>query len=377
MKVKKKVVAAGHACLDITPVFPRSGGCRRIGDVLVPGRLIQMEGVSISSGGAVSNTGLAMRLLGAEVCLMAKTGMDEFGKILADIYRKYGAADGIIAVQGERTSYSAVIAVPGTDRIFLHDPGCNDTFTFADIDQKKLEDAVLFHFGYPPIMKKMYERGGEELEIMMKYMKEHGIATSMDMAAVDADSEAGRADWEAILERVLPYVDFFVPSVEELCFMLDRPRYESWQKRADGGDPVEFLDSETDVRPLAERCIALGAKMVLIKCGAPGLYYKTADAGQLGDLAAITGIDPVNWGAKEGFERSYVPDQVLSGTGAGDTTIAAFLCAMLEGYPFLRCIQMAAAQGASCVASYGALDGICSLEELNTRIERGWAKRGE
>ena len=118
MKVKKKVVAAGHACLDITPVFPRSGGCRRIGDVLVPGRLIQMEGVSISSGGAVSNTGLAMRLLGAEVCLMAKTGMDEFGKILADIYRKYGAADGIIAVQGERTSYSAVIAVPGADRIF-------------------------------------------------------------------------------------------------------------------------------------------------------------------------------------------------------------------------------------------------------------------
>ena len=114
MKVKKKVVAAGHACLDITPVFPRSGGCRRIGDVLVPGRLIQMEGVSISSGGSVSNTGLAMRLLGAEVCLMAKTGMDEFGKILADIYRKYGAADGIIAVQGELTSYSAVIAVPAS-----------------------------------------------------------------------------------------------------------------------------------------------------------------------------------------------------------------------------------------------------------------------
>ena len=101
--MKKKVVAAGHACLDITPVLPRSWGCRRIGDVLVPGRLIQMEGVSISSGGSVSNTGLAMRLLGAEVCLMAKTGMDEFGKILADIYRKYGAADGIIAVQGEKS----------------------------------------------------------------------------------------------------------------------------------------------------------------------------------------------------------------------------------------------------------------------------------
>lgn len=53
---------------------------------------------------------------------------------------------------------------------------------------------------------------------------------------------------------------FLCRCVEELCFMLDRPRYESWQKRADGGDPVEFLDPETDVRPLAERCIAFGAK---------------------------------------------------------------------------------------------------------------------
>ena len=37
---------------------------------------------------------------------------------------------------------------------------------------------------------------------------------------MDANSEAGRVDWEEILKRVLKYVDFFVPSYEELRFML-------------------------------------------------------------------------------------------------------------------------------------------------------------
>ena len=53
-------------------------------------------------------------------------------------------------------------AVPGIDRIFLHNPGANDSFRSEDIPEKMLEEA-LFHFGYPPIMRSMYENDGEEL----------------------------------------------------------------------------------------------------------------------------------------------------------------------------------------------------------------------
>mgnify|MGYP000326219484 FL=1 len=87
-----------------------------------------MEGVDIHAGGAVSNTGMAMKMLGADVCLMAKTGSDEFGKIISDIYAAQGADSGIIVQEGQNTSYSVVLALPGIDRIFLHDPGCNHTF---------------------------------------------------------------------------------------------------------------------------------------------------------------------------------------------------------------------------------------------------------
>ena len=65
----KKVIVAGHICLDITPIFPE-GRASRLEDVLSPGKLIQMGDFDIHTGGAVANTGLAMKLLGADVTLM-------------------------------------------------------------------------------------------------------------------------------------------------------------------------------------------------------------------------------------------------------------------------------------------------------------------
>lgn len=73
-----------------------------------------------------------------------------------------------------------------------------------------------------------------------------GLATSFDLAAVDPESDAGRADWERILRGVLPYVDFFVPSFEELCFMLDRPRYEDLIRKAGDVSIAAFLTSILD-----------------------------------------------------------------------------------------------------------------------------------
>lgn len=374
-RMGKKVIVAGHACLDITPLFPQNQQAAKLGNILSPGKLIQMEGVDIHAGGAVSNTGMAMKMLGADVCLMAKTGSDEFGKIISDIYAAQGADSGIIVQEGQNTSYSVVLALPGIDRIFLHDPGCNHTFSFEDLPKEKLLGTDLFHFGYPPLMKKMYEDTGSELVRMMKYMKAQGTATSLDLAFVDGESDAGAADWKEILSRVLPYVDFFVPSIEELCFMLDRDRYEAWKTKA-GDEDISFsLDVQRDIRPLADKCMDLGAKVLLLKCGAPGLYYRTTEVKRLEGLETALGISAEDWSDREGFEASYQPERVLSGTGAGDTTIAAFLTAMLEGYPFEMCIHLAAAEGASCVEAYDALGGIRPLKELASRIEKGWKKQ--
>lgn len=371
--MSKKVIVAGHICIDITPVFPNKR-TTNISEVLQPGKLIEMGKAEVSTGGAVANTGLGMKILGADVTLMGKVGCDEFGNMICDILNKYDAAKGMIFSDKVSTSYSVVLAVPGIDRIFLHNPGANNQFRAEDISEEALKEATLFHFGYPTLMKSMYENNGAELIALFKRVKAMGCATSLDLSAVDPDTEAGRADWEKILEAVMPYVDFFVPSVEELCFMLDKERFKEWQIRACGRDITEVLAPDTDIKPLADRCMSLGAKVLLLKCGRPGMYFKSADVKKLKGIETIIKLNIDDWADREIFEKSYVPDKVLSGTGAGDTSIAAFLTAMLNGEAPEMCLNLAAATGASCVTAYDALSGLKPLEELKNKIEDGWEK---
>ena len=285
---KPKVVVAGHICLDITPVFPREPaiGSPTLADVLRAGTLTRVDGVDIHTGGAVANTGLAMALFGADVSLMGKVGDDPFGSMVLDILRDNGEGKGMIVSDGERTSYSIVVAVPGFDRIFLHDPGANDSFSLSDLDLDAIREARLFHFGYPTLMARMFRNGGEELVGMFRAVDGMGVMTSLDLSSVDEQSEAGRADWARILAAVLPSVDFFLPSFEELAFMLDRDALRRVRSRAGSSDLSSVLSVEDDVAPLAERAIALGAKVVLVKCGAKGLYFKTSNVDAIGRLEA-------------------------------------------------------------------------------------------
>ena len=45
--MEKKIIAAGHICIDITPMFPRGIHCRELGELLIPGKLINMDGADI------------------------------------------------------------------------------------------------------------------------------------------------------------------------------------------------------------------------------------------------------------------------------------------------------------------------------------------
>lgn len=345
--MKKKVIAAGHICLDITPIFT-SGKVDNLSDLLTPGKLIQMGNVDVHTGGSVANTGLAMKFLGANVSLMGKIGRDAFGEMILNILKKYGVQGGMIISDEESTSYSVVLAIPGIDRIFLHNPGANNTFRASDIPEDALEETAMFHFGYPPLMAAMYEENGTQLVEMMKGVKAAGAATSLDMAAVDADSAAGKEDWDGILRKVLPYIDFFAPSVEELCYMLDKDRFYEWKERAAGRDVTEVLDAGRDIKPLADRCMEYGAKILLIKCGAPGLYYRSASKEVLQDIGRNAELD-IN-------------------------RLAAFLTAILDGYSLEEGVRLAAATGASCVSAYDALSGLKSFEELEQKIAAGWRR---
>ena len=104
------------------------------------------------------------------------------------------------------------------------------------------------------------------------------------------------------------------------------------------------------------------------------MYFCSADKEALSQISDRLELDVDAWAGKEYFEKSYVPERVLSGTGAGDTSIAAFLTAMTDGYTPEDALHLAAGTGASCVTAYDALSGLKSFEELKKKINAGWEK---
>jgi sugar/nucleoside kinase (ribokinase family) len=228
---KVDAIVAGHICLDILPDLTAIAP-GQFEQVFQPGRLVQVGPVGLTPGGSVSNTGLALHRLGINTRLIARVGDDPLGQVLRQRIGAYGAGldEGIISRAESSTSYSVVINPPGSDRCFLHHPGANDDFSAWDVKDEDLQDVHLFHFGYPPVMAKMFSENGEELLELFQRVKSHGLTTSLDMAYPDPESPAGKTDWTAILRNVLPYVDVFVPSLEEIMYMLWRENDYSLSK---------------------------------------------------------------------------------------------------------------------------------------------------
>jgi sugar/nucleoside kinase (ribokinase family) len=378
------VVVAGHICIDIIPTFQVSpaqaaGRHLRLEELLTPGKLVNVGPAVISTGGSVSNTGLALHRLGVSVRLVGKLGEDQFGQMVLQFLARYDPAltQGMVVARQEQSSYTFVINPPGLDRIFLHCPGANDTFGEADITPDHLKDARLFHFGYPPLMRQMYLDQGSQLKKLFRKVKRAGLVTSLDMARPDPDSEAGRVDWARLLERVLPWVDLFQPSLDETLFMLDRLAFERLQKAAETetrpGGWLAGLDAGC-LSDLAARLVGMGAAVVALKLGDQGLYVRTTtDRARLKSLSLRLGLDPENWLGRECLAPCFKAN-VVGTTGAGDCTIAGFLTGALSGLSLEQVMTGAVATGACNVEAADATSGVPAWTAVQQRIQAGWER---
>jgi len=372
--MRKKIMVAGYLCLDMTPHQDSANlHSEEIKELFVPGKIIPVSSVTMGCGGAVANTGLALKKFGADVALVGGIGKDAFGKFISEYFEKYDAAGDLLVRDDLSTSFSIVIVPPRDDRFFLVNAGSNDVFNTGFLNDGLLKECSVFHFGYPTIMKKMYGDEGKELIAMYKKVHDLGIVTSMDTAMSDPASEAMKCDWKDIFRRLFPYLDIFTPSVEELCLMTDPELYAEWVKRANGRDMTQVLSLEKDILPLADRIISLGAGVLMLKCGLPGILLRTGPSERISGIPGLSS----GWENLTIFEKSFKPDRVLSGLGAGDCSIAAFLKSIYDGKSPQDCLKLAAAAGADNVTAYDSLSGLKPLSDCEARIRRGWKKYDE
>jgi sugar/nucleoside kinase (ribokinase family) len=364
------VVVAGHICLDLTPKFYETGA-RSLPQIIVPGALTVVGECVVSTGGPVANTGLALVKMGIRSMLMGKVGTDSFGRAIVEVLQEHGCADAIIRAPGEVTAYTIVIAPPGIDRSFLHNPGANNTFSADDVDYGALEAAGVFHLGYPPLMERMFLNDGAELAEIFRRARQRGVTTSLDMSLPDPESPSGRVDWDAVLRKVLPDVDLFLPSIEEVLYLLERDRFLAKRREAaETNASIIALVEPQDYSRLSGRLLDYGTGVVALKSGHRGIYVRTASRERLAAFGRAPVGDLANWAGRELWEPAYHVEQIASATGSGDCAIAGFLAAFVHGESIERTLQYATAAGAQNVMVHDAISGILPYEETTKLLDR-------
>jgi sugar/nucleoside kinase (ribokinase family) len=147
----------------------------------------------------------------------------------------------------------------------------------------------------------------------------------------------------------------FLPSIDEVCFMLDPGR---------GPVPPDEVAGEL---------LALGAALVMLKLGERGLYLRaSSDPARLSFMERL-GQDPAVWAGLEIREPAFQVE-VAGTTGCGDSTVAGFLAALVRGLGPREALTVAAAVGACTAERRDALSGVPSWEALQDRLASPWAR---
>jgi len=278
----------------------------------VRGKLRLVDDIKLCSGGCAANTGIDLAKLGVKTRVMGKLGEDGFGDFLINTCRKHGLdVQGIVRDNSVGTSTTIVMVHSDGERSFLHSLGANAQFCEDDININLLIECQILHIAGFFLLPKL---DGLPVASLLKKAKETGTITSLD-TAWDA-----RGRWMKLLEPCLPYLDIFLPSIEEARMI---------------------TDAET-VEEIAKILIDKGVKIVGLKMGKEGCYIRTK--------------------SKKIRIPAY-PVEVIDTTGAGDAFVAGFLTGILKKWPLEKTGRLANAAGALSTTAIGATDGLISLEK--------------
>jgi sugar/nucleoside kinase (ribokinase family) len=279
------------------------------------GKLELVDTLSLYTGGCAASASIDMAKIGIDVALIGKMGNDGFGAFMRSAFDETGViTDGLVINENGSTSASLVIVTADGERSFIHCLGENATLAESDINYSIIDKAKLVFVAGFMLMPQF---DGVDCALFLKKCKEMGKITALDTAW---DSK-GR--WMSVLEDSMPYIDYFLPSIEEAM----------------------ELSGKSEPEEIADIFLSMGPKVVVIKLGKDGCFIKTKE-GEKYIIPTYDRIKPVDT------------------TGAGDSFCAGFLTALVKGKSLVDCGKFANAVGTHCIMAKGASTGIKSEAEI-------------
>jgi sugar/nucleoside kinase (ribokinase family) len=275
------------------------------------GGTIFIDELTLAVSGAGGTAAIAAAKMGLKTLAVAGVGEDLMGDWVLQRLAHFGVDTwGVQRKPGWKTSSSIVTTRADGSRPALHMIGATKDFYVDDAMIPKIIDATVFHAGGVGLMNAM-DQG--QSAVVMKAAKAGGATTTVDVFA------GSPKDLPAIA-KVLPYTDYFMPSIEEAI----------------------ALTEKSDMADTAKMFLDMGVKACVFTLGGDGAYYHDRDG--------VT------------FKIPAFDISVKCTCGCGDAFNAGFAVGLVKGFDPETTVRFAQATSALNATGLGSQAGVESFE---------------
>lgn len=286
-------------------------------------RAIFIEGIACVPAGTAGGAAMVAGKLGVPTKIVGAVGDDLNGAFVRLGFESVGVDVSLLATKpGERTSATLLAVESDGTRSSYHAPGAG---VGAAVTDAVVAAACASGFVHYASVGGAATDGGPGAELL-RAVKAAG-------AVVTCDLIGPRRSAADELKRLLPYVDYFMPSAAE----------------------ATFLSGLDDLAAAAELFRNLGAGACIIKNGRQGAYVSI------------------------GTERRNVPAhaiQPIDTTSCGDSYCAGFIAALAQGWPPLEACRFATATAALVAQGLGTLGKLESFAATEQAMRRAALAEG-
>lgn len=295
-----EVAVAGVAVVDI---IGRSIDVQRLPK---RGGLQFLDSIMLTTGGNVSNVGIDLQKLGFRTVAITRIGDDTLGRFLQHQYLINGVKiNGILEDATAQTSATIVCVGEDGERTFLHTRGCMKNFRASDVlgNIHLITQSKILAFGYLGLLPEVEK----DFPMMFQTIKRQtSVEILLDTAGAPNCSQK-------LMKEFLPYVDYFIPSLEEAIRLTGKKQ------------PEEIVQVFRQ---------AGAPNVVGVKLGKEGCYISnTREARHIKPLRV---------------------NKIVDTTGAGDAFVAGFLGGILKRRDPFESARIGNAVAADCITAMGA-----------------------
>jgi sugar/nucleoside kinase (ribokinase family) len=276
--------------------------------------------VAGTAGGTVVDTGK----LGLKSLAVGAVGDDEKADWVLLTLEKHGIdTSAMQRLKGVPTSATILNVRPNGDRPALHVRGASDHFDVPASAYDQVFDAPIIHLGGTGLLKRL---DGPASAVLLKEAKRRGRTVTFDLIAASAETLRN-------VEPLLPYIDYFMPSIEE----------------------ARDMSGQSSPEDCARFYLDRGAACCVFTLGGEGAFYAHRDGTRLKSPA---------------YEV-----KVVDTTGCGDAFDAGFIAALHHKMDVETSLRFAQASAGLVATGLGSDAGITSFADT-LKVMKEWKIKG-